>query len=116
MIEEQITSSVDEIAGSWIAAELQQDQARRERYGAQIERFKEWASACGLELPVSGHIVAGYLLEMAASGETLPALAEAAKAIVFAYEVELMAYLNRQPIHAVLSLIAAQTSANRVLN
>src|SRR5262249_33106601 len=34
-------------------------------------------SAYGLELPVSGHVVAGYLLELMASGEPLPALTQA---------------------------------------
>src|SRR5262245_27004614 len=113
---QEIAEAVDEIAGNWIAAEIKQNHALMKIYENEIERFGGWARSYGLKLPVNGRVAAGYLLELAAEGASLPDVTRAAHAIAFLYDSILRRYLDPQPIRAVLALTAAQMRSNRVLN
>jgi hypothetical protein len=114
--EMEIAETVDQVVGDWISTEMARSQREYRRYVNEIDRFKAWLHSYGLTLPVSGRVVAGYLLELAADGASLPELRRAANAIRFYHDVTLHAYLDSRPIRAVLTLAAAQTSPNRVLN
>src|SRR5262245_46459099 len=112
----EIEQAVNQIAGSWITAEADQARSLGKRYAADIEHFQDWVACYGLELPVSGQIVAGYLLELGADGAALSGLTRAASAIAFWYDAILHTYLDLRPARAVLALIEAQTRPDRPLN
>src|SRR5262245_21360962 len=113
--EQEIIETVDEIAGDWIAREIEQSKPLLKRHAAAMDDFAQWVHSYGLTLPVSGRVAAGYLLELAAEGASLPDLTRAANAVAFCFD-RMRTYLDIRPIRAVLALARAQTRPNRVLH
>jgi hypothetical protein len=110
--EREIIATVDAILSPWIAHPNPVEQRALLKH---YDRFAEWVASHGLRLPVSGHVVAAYLLRLAANGAALPTIKHAAEGIAFGYSVH-RAYLDHGPVRAALVLLEAQTSPNRVLN
>jgi hypothetical protein len=116
--EQEITATVNRILADWIAVEHQRawpTPAELEFYREAYRDFAQWAESYGLRLPVSGHAVAGYLLELASDGVPAADLARMADAIAFYYSLN-RTYLDGEPISAALALVAAQMSPDRTLN
>jgi hypothetical protein len=113
--EKAIESSVLSVLKPWIAAESARTCRHLKAFGEEYAHFLSWANYYGLNPSAGGHIVAGYLLELAADGVSLAELNYAAEAISFFYHLQ-QQYLDQEPITAAIALVAAQTAPNRVLN
>src|SRR5262245_9405899 len=113
--EQEINQTVEEIAGEWIAAETEQSKPLMRDYAPVMHDFAAWTDSYGLTLPVSGRVAAGYLLELAAGGASLPDLVRASNAVAFCYDL-MRTYLDTRPIRAVLALVESKTRKNRVSN
>src|SRR5262245_26123604 len=105
---DEINQTVEEIAGDWIAREIARSKPLIKRHAAGMDDFAQWVHSYGLTLPVSGRVAAGYLLELAADGASLPDLTRAANAVAFYYD-RMRTYLDLRPMRAVLALAEAQT-------
>ena len=116
--EREIAATVDAILSDWIVAEHRNrwpSKAQQRAFLESYRPFAAWIRLHGLTLPVSGHVVAAYLLKMAANGAALSDLELAANAIAFHYSLA-RAYLDPEPINAAFALLASQTSADRTLH
>jgi len=110
--EREIIATVDAILFPWISHPNPVEQRALLKC---YERFVEWVASRGLRLPVSGHVVAAHLLELATNGAALPTINRAAEGIAFGYSAH-KSYLDHEPVRAALVLLEAQTSPSRVLN
>ena len=99
----------------WIAVESERTRRHLKAFGEEFARFLSWAHYYGLNPSAGGHIVAAYLLEIAADGTSLAELNRAAEAISYFYHLR-QQYLDHGPISAAFALVAAQTASNRTLN
>ena len=115
MTKQELSHNVDAILREWLEAERAQVRNQAAAHRETFARFCDWMKFYGMRWPVSGHIVAGYLLEIMADGAPLDEIKRAATAVAFhcAHQRE---YLDLVPVKAALALAAAQLDPNRVLN
>jgi hypothetical protein len=113
--EQEITATVDRVLAPWIEAERSLTKRGLGPYSGQFRHFLEWADYYRLSPWAGGHVVAGYLLELAADGAPLAVLMRALDGIDFFYRL-CRQYLNPEPLDAVLALVASQMSPDRTLN
>src|SRR5262245_9912436 len=115
--EQELSNLVDTILSDRLQAEYARSWPSPKllsRYRQECARFTDWMDEFGVS-SVTGHIVAGYVLERASDGAPLSDLALTADAIAFWCGLN-RAYLDPQPIKAALALVAAQIGPHRVLN
>jgi hypothetical protein len=113
--EMEIAQSVNAVLAPWIEAEREQVKRHLEPFSEEFCAFAEWAEDYGVSPWAGGHVVAGYLLELAADGAPLAVLMRALDGIDFFYRL-CRQYLNPEPLDAVLALVASQMSPDRTLN
>jgi hypothetical protein len=106
--ERELTKSINRYLGGWIKAEIDKN-ARHEAHREIVCDYLDWADFYGVRPTGGGHIVAGYLLELAANGVPHHEIKKTAAVIS-------RAFLDLAPVAAALALARAQTDPNRVLN
>src|SRR5262245_44005580 len=114
MRENQSAEHRGSILQGWIAVEARTAMPtarQRDDYRGLID----WAAFNDLPMPVPGELVAEYLLELVADGESVARIKRVADSIAALY-AQRRTFLDMIPIKAALALAAAQLDPNRIIN